>query len=240
MKLTDIGSKPTLKQLNKITESRFGVTVDYSNMTLKRANNLSHKIMETVTRIRNSSAVHTAERNPKYLEMLMIYEGLQRWKDSHQVKTNNMLARRLYESEMGQAEAILAAKDMVDTVQDMMSKISKMQNEQLPALVDVVRDQIGPDQADQFKTIVGQTLSGLIDQLTQTREALDASARGLTGEGLDMQMVNDDPNAQNPEGTTGDEMSMGDEQGPRPDETDGFNATDAAVGGTEPLGREER
>lgn len=237
MKLTDIGSKPTLKQLNKITESRFGVTVDYKNMTLKRANNLSNQIMETVNKIRNSSAVHTAERNPKYLEMLMIYEGLQQWKDNHRANTNKIIARQLYESEMGQAEAILAAKDMVDSVQDMMSKISKMQNEQLPALIDVIRDQIGPDQADQFKTIVGQTLGGLIEQLSQTREALDASARGLTGEGLDMQMVGNEQQG-NPEGAP-DNMSMGDEQG-EPSDSDGFNATDAAVGGTEPMGREER
>lgn len=238
MKLENLTRKPTLKQLNHITETRFGTTIDYDNMTIRKATRMSNKIMETVTRIRNSSAIHTAERNPKYLEMLMVYKGLTEWIDSYNVQTKKIVARKLYESEMGQAEAILAAKDMVDSVQDIIGKIGKMQNEQLPALYDTIRDQIGTEQADQFKMVVGSTLNGLIGQLNMTRDQLDNCARGLTGEGLAMQMnVPGQQNGQMDQQAMQSDIPPEMQQG---EETDGFNATDAAVGGTEPSGRETR
>ena len=37
MKLTEIGGKPTPKQMNRVMESRFGFAVDYDNLTFKKA-----------------------------------------------------------------------------------------------------------------------------------------------------------------------------------------------------------
>lgn len=224
MKLTDISSKSKKAMINKVTESRFGFKIDYNNMTPAKARALMSKITESVTKIRNSSAIHTAERNPKYLEMLMVYEGLASWMDER---------RQLNEGEMGQAETILAAKDMVDTVQDMIEKIGKMQNEQLPALIDSIRDQIGAAQADQYKSQVGQALAGLSTQLGAAREQFDQAARGLTGEQMPDAMSMPGADAASLGIAPG--MEMGGEEMP-----DDFAATDAASGGTAELGREMR
>ena len=229
MKLDHITSnKPTLKQLNKVTESRFGFQIDYDAITLPKAEAMRGKIMETVNRIRSTSAIHTAERNPKYLEMLVIYEGLSRWIDAYRTQ--------LTEGEVGQAEVLLAAKDMTGTIQDTIEKVGKMQNEQLPALVDSIRDQIGSAQADTFKGTVGQVLANLNQQLTQAREALDGASRGLSGaEAPDMGM-----------GAAGAAPDLGIprvDQTSAPDDFGGeenFAADDAAAGGPESLGREMR
>ena len=225
MKLTDLPQTPSLKKLNQVTESRFGFKLDYESITLPKANAMRDKILETVTRIRKSSAIHTAEKNPKYLEMLIVYEGLSRWIDAHKVQ-------RLNEDEVGTAAAILAAKDMVDTTQDMIEKVGKMQNEQLPALLDSIRDQIGSEQADAFKNTVGQVLMTLSQQVSQAREQLDASARALTGEdtavaqdpaamGMDPNAMPQDPNAMNPADQD-------------------LSGSDADIGGDAPLGRDRR
>lgn len=238
MKLSELGTqKPSLKKLNKVTESRFGFKIDYEAITLDKAEAMRGKIMETVSRIRNSSAIHSAERNPKYLEMLIVYEGLSRWIDAHNLQ-------KLTEGELGTAEAILAAKDMVDTTQDMIEKVGKMQNEQLPALVDSIRDQIGSEQADAFKNSVLQVLTTLSQSLGQTREALDSAARGLTGEGApapDMGMAGADAPVGG-DGMPGGGMDMDAPPGEFDDigGEDDFGATDAAAGGPESLGRERR
>jgi hypothetical protein len=117
--------------------------------------------------------------------MLIVYEGLSRFMDAYKAQEQR---RKLKEGEMGKSEAILAAKDMVDTAQDMIEKIGKMQNEQLPALIDSIRDQIGSEQADTFKNSVGQVLATLSQQAGQAREQLDNAARGLTGEGATASM----------------------------------------------------
>lgn len=235
MKLDDMASKPNHKRINKIIESRFGFKIDYDSITLPKATRMSTQIMETVSRIRKSSAIHTAERDPKYLEMLVVYEGLQRWIEGYRV---NSYKRKLREGEMGKSEAILAAKDMVDSVQDMIEKIGKMQNEQLPALVDSIRDQIGMEQADAFKNSAGTTLTGLIAQLGQAREQMDSGARGLTGESMPTAMGM--PNGSEVPGGMGEEpMDMGGDNGGGIPDEDTFGMTDAASG-PDQMGRERR
>jgi hypothetical protein len=181
-----IPKTPTAKQLNKVIESRFGFSINYNNITLRKAETMRGKIMETVNSIRKSSAVHTAEQDPQYLEMLIVYEGLSRWVDAYKLQESRKLQeqrRKIYEGELGQAEVMLAAKDMVDSVQDMIEKVGKMQNEQLPALIDSIRDQIGAVEGDTFKISVGQLLGTLLQQLSQARDQLDNSTRTLSGEG---------------------------------------------------------
>lgn len=239
MKLTDISKKTSLKKLNNVTESRFGFKINYDALTLPKAEAMRNKIMESVNAIRKSSMIHTAEQNPQYLEMLIVYEGLCRYIDASKlVESKEKQKRKLKEGELGQAEAILAAKDMVDSVQDMIEKVGKMQNEQLPALIDSIRDQIGAAQADTFKNSVGQVLGTLSQQLNQSREGLDSSARGLTGEEAAPMGVPGMP-AEVPPGMPGGDEFTGDELGAEapPDE---FGAVDAAAGGEEALGRERR
>jgi len=233
MKLSNMIRKPSLAKMNKITESRFGFSIDYDAITLPKAQAMRSKIYETVSKIRNSSAVHTAEKNPEYLEMLIVYEGLSRWIDGYR---DQQQRRKLKEGELGQAEAMLAAKDMVDTAQDFIEKVGKMQNEQLPALIDSIRDQIGSAQAEAFKSSVGMALSTLSQQLGQAREALDASSRALTGEEAPP-MAMPDPNA-----GAGPDMGMGAgmDGGMSDEEPDEFGGADAAAGGTADLGREMR
>ena len=230
MKLTDMSQKPSLKKLNKVTESRFGFSLDYESITLPKAEAMRNKILETVTQIRKSSAIHTAEKNPKYLEMLIVYEGLSRWIDAHNIQ-------QLNEDELGTAAAILAAKDMVDTTQDMLEKIGKMQNEQLPALLDSIRDQIGSEQADAFKNTVGQVLTTLSQQVGQAREQLDASSRALTGEepamGQDPAAMGQDPNA-----VAAPQAGELDQTAEVP--ADELSGADVDAGGTAPLGRDRR
>jgi hypothetical protein len=227
MRLQEIGSRATAKRINKINETRFGFGIDYSKLTVGKAQQLSRALGENLNQLRRNYGVHTAEKNPKYMELLMVREGLNRW-----ISEN----RQLNESEMGKSEAILAAKDMVDSIQDMIEDVSKMQNEQMPALIDTIRDQIGSEQADQFKGAVGQVLGSILQQLTDAREQTDNAARNLAGEGSpDMGMGGmPDMGAPMPGAAPGmgpeSELDMGDE----------FAATDAAAGGDVDLGREKR
>ena len=223
MNLNELAPKKT-QRLNRIMESRFGFAIDYNNLTYAKAQRLSIALDESLNNIRKSYGAHTAEKNPKYMEMFMVREGLTAWLDQHET---------LLEGELETAEAVLAAKDMVDSVQDMITDASKMMNEELPPLLDTIRDQIGTAQADSYKQTVTAALQGLMDSLNGARDALDNGARVLAGEQPDQA------------------MSMGGDQGlsgqlPPVDldsdldaEDDGFAATDAAAGGDE-LGRERR
>jgi hypothetical protein len=168
------------------------------------------------------------------MELMLVKEGLDKWMGSEQ---------GLFESEMGRSEAVLAAKDIVDSVQDMLEKISKVQNEQVPALIDTIRDQIGSDQAEAFKGSISPTLTDLYTALSTARETSDTAVRVLSGEQIadtGMDMGGEPSLGGAPEGSDlgAPESDFDSDLGAPPE--DGFDATDAAVGGEEELGRERR
>ena len=227
MRLSEMRTEVTPQKINKVMESRFGFTVDYDNLTYAKAERLSKALGENIIAIKKSFGSHTAEKNSKYMELMLVKEGLDKWMSSEQ---------GLFESEMGRSETVLAAKSMVDTIQDMLEKLSKMQNEEMPALVDTIRDQIGAEQAEAFKSSMNPVLANLYQTLTTSRESSDTAARALAGEQVD-QPMDMGLNAPAPAG------ELPPPEGDQSDfdaDTDGFDATDAAVGGEEELGRERR
>jgi hypothetical protein len=228
MRLSEMTNQPRANKINRVVESRFGFKIDYDNMTFKKAYSVVQGLNETLTNVKRTHGARHAEQNPQYMEMFMVREALNRWMVQNQQQL-------ITESEMAKAEATLAAKDMVDSIQDMLEKIGKMQNEQLPALLDTIRDQIGEQQAEAFKGTVTPLLQQLWQQLSDGRGQADNAARSLTGEAApDM-------------GMGGDMGGMGGAPAPAPGaemapapEGDAFGAVDAAAGGAEELGRERR
>ena len=121
----------------------------------------------------------------------------------------------------------MAAKDMVDSLQDMLEDISRMVNEQLPPLTDSIRSNIGETQASSLSASVSGTLNDLLASLQSARESVNNAVLGLTGAApapVDM-----------PAGDVGQDLSA-----EEPAADDEFGASDAAVGGDLPLGREKR
>ena len=225
MKLQEMSTK-TAKKLNKLMESRFGFTINYDNLDVTKATKLNEKIIANLDNIRHSVDLHTAEKNPRYMELLTVQEGLSTW-----LKENSE-TEVITEGEVGSAEVLLAAKSMVDEVQDMIETAGKMQNEQLPQLLDSIRDQLGSEQADAFQQSVGGTLEQLMPALQTARDGVDGGVRVLSGEQVDTPMDMPTPDSDL-------DLEVDDVETVTPD-ADGFDATGAAVGGDTELGRELR
>jgi len=89
---------------------------------------------------------------------------------------------RLNESEVQQAQVVLAAQDMVDKMQGMLEDVTELQFKELPALVDSIKNQVGMDQATQFNTEATAALAGLVQNLQSAKAALDLSLGVVTGQ----------------------------------------------------------
>ena len=89
---------------------------------------------------------------------------------------------RLNESEVQQAQVVLAAQDMVDKMQSMLEDASEMQFKELPALVDSIKNQVGIDQAQQFNTDATAALTGLVQNLQGAKAQLDQALGVVTGQ----------------------------------------------------------
>jgi hypothetical protein len=88
----------------------------------------------------------------------------------------------LSEGEVQQAQVVLAAQDMVDKMQSMIEDSTEMQFKELPALVDSIKNQIGPDQAAQFNNDAQAALSGLVQNLQGSKQQLEQALGVVTGQ----------------------------------------------------------
>jgi len=90
--------------------------------------------------------------------------------------------RRLAESEVQQAQVILASQDMVDQVQKMVEQVTSLQFKDLPALVDQIRNQIGYEQATKFNADATAALGGMVQNLQTSKTQLEAAMGTVTGQ----------------------------------------------------------
>lgn len=119
--------------------------------------------------------------------------------------------RRLTESEVQQAQVVLAAQDMVDKMQKMLEDTTAMQFKELPALVDSIKNQVGQEQAAQFNNDANAALAGLVQNLQGAKQQLDTALGVVTGQapapGADaMGAVDDMGAADDLEAAAGDEL----------------------------------
>jgi len=89
--------------------------------------------------------------------------------------------RMLKESEVQQAQVVLAAQDMVDKMQSMLEDTTELQFKELPALVDSIKNQVGIEQAQQFNSDVTAALTGLVQNLQAAKAQLDQALGVVTG-----------------------------------------------------------
>jgi hypothetical protein len=90
--------------------------------------------------------------------------------------------RRLRESEIQQAQVVLAAQDMVDQVQKMLEQISAMQFKDLPALTDSIKNDMGVDQATAYQSAAAAALTQLLQSVQTGKTALEGAQATLTGQ----------------------------------------------------------
>ena len=90
--------------------------------------------------------------------------------------------RRISESEIQQAQVVLAAQDMVDRVQKMTEEISEMQFKDLPALANSIKNDMGTEQATAFQSQASAALSTLLSAVQQGKTQLEAAQGTITGD----------------------------------------------------------
>ena len=99
--------------------------------------------------------------------------------------------RRLLETEVSQAEVMMAAKGFSGELQEMVEKIGRLQNEDLPPVTDQMRETYGMESASAFQTQIYGALQSVMDALYTAKGQVDdavgnMAATGQVGAATDM------------------------------------------------------
>lgn len=86
------------------------------------------------------------------------------------------------QTELQQAQVVLAAQDMIDRLQGMLEDISEMQFKDLPALADSIKNEMGVDQATQYESQASAALTQLLQAVQAGKTELEAAQGVLTGQ----------------------------------------------------------
>jgi len=141
------------------------------------------------------------------------------------------------QDELEQAEVVLASKQLVDEMQQIIEKLGKMQNDELGAIVDQMTYQHGAETAVAFNDSVSSALENLLVLARETKESLNNEVLKLQGEApaSDMASVGDE------EEIDSIDDQMDDEEVEPVDSDISTNGDEAASGPEdEPLGRAKK
>lgn len=112
------------------------------------------------------------------------YEAPKEYKMKKEKLEEGLLAQlnKLLESDAAEAEVMMAARGIVDELQDMIEKLGKLQNDQLGPLTDEMAYSHGPERAASFKDAVNDAVAGLLGQARATKDTVNDAVLVLNGE----------------------------------------------------------
>ena len=234
MKLHDLESNRLTENSQKVFESYFGKKINVANLSATQAGSMLSRVRNLIREHRNSTKLHTSEKNPGYLKLLVIENALRgRIQEAVSVGTTGTMGtqnasfainmndpktkqimdkatkgqtltpeeqktltavammqkeakkkygKKVMESEVQQAQVVLAAQDMVDRIQDFLEDVTEMKFKDLPALVDSIRNEVGTSQAQQYMNDANSALDALISCVQETKTQVEAAQGVLTGQ----------------------------------------------------------
>ena len=195
MKLNDMNRSRKTIAVRALREN-FETNLDLGRMDLSKTRNMLKKVRGLISESKTGQSSHSRHQNPAYMKLVMMEQALAGHYQDLRVEQRIMMENE----EVQKSQVLLAAQDMIDSVQKMIVDISKMKVEELPAVVTGVNNEIGTNEGATFDGEVQQALSTLEGSLTAAKQSLTQALGALTGEG-----------GGEFGGDMGDELGVGDE-----------------------------
>jgi len=177
MKLNDLTPK---NHAVKALKESFNYDFDPSHMGRETAIRMLRKVQGLKNEVRASQNFYENQNSPSYMKLVFMEQALHQ----HIIANKPRAPRIVVENEeVEKSQVILAAQDMVDSIQKMVEEVNDMLVKELPALTTSIENEIGVNESGQFNQQATESLSGLNQALTQAKTAMQNALNGLTGQG---------------------------------------------------------
>jgi len=180
MKLTEFNNKKTTVATKALKE-HFNTTFNVEKLGLYETRKMLNKVKRLMSEAKGRSM--SGEQNPAYLKLVFMEQALTHHYGD--LRTTPMYNTRIVveNEEVEKSQVVLAAQEMVDTMQKMVEQVSDMLVKELPAVVDGVNSEFGTSEGEQFSSQVTEALTSLQAAIAQSKTGLLGALGVITGQG---------------------------------------------------------
>lgn len=180
MNLQELQDNKKTKIVKRALREHYEIDMDFDSLSLTKTQAMLVKVKGLLKESRAKTSTHSSHKNNGYLKLVMLEQAL----TDHLSDLRNPYTKIVIENEEVQkSQVILAAQDMIDSIQKMLEQVSKMNVEELNAVTDGIKNEFGTAEGDAFNATVSETLNGLMAGLTAAKNSITSALGVITGEG---------------------------------------------------------
>jgi len=175
MRLNDLDKNNTAAQALK---ANFDFNFDTSRLDRSQTKTMLDRVNGLIKEAKAKPDFYGKQDDPSYMKLVFMSQAL----TEHYLTTRP--AKIVVENqEVEKSQVILAAQDMVDSLQKMIEEVNDMLVKELPALTDSIQSEIGVNEAASFNQSASQALATLNQTLSQSKQSVQGAMNAMTGQG---------------------------------------------------------
>ena len=175
MRLTDLEYK---NYATTALRENFEVSLDTSKLDKIKTRMMLGRVSSLINEVQKSPEFYKNQASAPYMKLVFMEQAL-RQHFQELLKTPTRIV--VENEEVEKSQVVLAAQDMVDTVQKMLEDVGQMQVKELPALVDSIESEIGVNEAQGYNELMTAQLDALTVALKEAFTQVKAARDTLTG-----------------------------------------------------------
>lgn len=175
MKLNELDRKNTAQSALK---ANFDIAFDATKLDRYQTKSMLSKVSNLIKEAKSKPDFYKNQTHPSYLKLVFMNQAL-----TEHFNTFRSPRIVVENEEVQKSEVILAAQDMINSVQKMIEEVNDMLVKELPALTDSIQSEIGVTESQSFNQAASQSLTQLNQTLSQSKQGLQDALNQMTGIG---------------------------------------------------------
>jgi hypothetical protein len=194
MKLNDFDTKQVAV---KALKENFDINLDIARLTRGQTKTMLERVYKLMKEAKARPDFYKNQQESSFMKLVFMSQAL----TEHYQSTKE--AKIVIENqEVEKSQVILAAQDMINSLQKMIEEVNDMLVKELPALTDSIQSEIGVTESGAFNQAASTALTTLNQTLSQSKSEMQNAMNALTGVGS--------PEALGAPPTGGEEMAVTD------------------------------
>jgi hypothetical protein len=180
MKLTEFDNN-TVTNASRALKEHYELPFNTGSMNMPTTTKMLNKVRGLIKESMRSSDFYKNQATPAYMKLVFMEQALaSRFNYLKSLPQTRIVVEN---EEVEKSQVVLAAQDLVDSVQKMLEEVGQMQVKELPALVSSIESEIGVQESQQYDQEVSQQLDQLSAALKEAFTGLKGALGTVTGQG---------------------------------------------------------